>query len=634
MGPTRSNVAWAAGLAAIALAGCSEYELGSKPGTGLGTTTVPTTSAPPPTEDCLLEPVPGFEAQLNDDCAVSVAVGSFTPVVEWAMPTFPGPPGDNVMSTPIVVSVTDDDGDGRVDDHDDPDVVFVSYINAWDGGILRAIDGATGAQHWATANAGIEGTGGVAGGDIDSDGFIDLVAIAPNGVVAFEHDGRLKWRNMNLAGAFQNTSDVPAISDMDHDGHPEVIAGRAILNGEDGTLQGMGAFGYGGVFNYNVGSCSFAVDLDADGTEEVITGNAAYNPDGSTKWANGELDGYPAVADLDGDGLGEVVVSGQGELRILDTDGTLVHRVPIPGATLPGYGGPPTIADFDGDGAPEIGVAAGSRYSVIEPDGTVVWQAMTDDASSGNTGSAVFDFEGDGSAEVVYADQTRLWVFSGVDGSVRLSSSEHSNGTWLEYSVVADVDGDGHVEIVVPNEPQYGGHTGITVFGDRDDSWQPGRKIWNQHAYHITNVEDDGGIPVTADLNWRTYNNFRSGDLSSGDGLLAPDLVPSADVCEIDCNEGRIVVYALPGNEGQADVTFAQRAQFELYADVGGVVTLLDTARVTEDLVAGQYLDSVVIDLQGQDPATWDALLVRLVSDALECDDTNNEIRINGPFCE
>ncbi len=50
------------------------------------------------------------------------------------------------------------------------------------------------------------------------------------------------------------------------------------------------------------------------------------------------------------------------------------------------------------------------------------WQATTNDASSGNTGSAVFDFEGDGIAEAVYADETRLWSFAGPACSSRPSS--------------------------------------------------------------------------------------------------------------------------------------------------------------------------------------------------------------------
>ena len=45
-------------------------------------------------------------------------------------------------------------------------------------------------------------------------------------------------------------------------------------------------------------------------------------------------------------------------------------------------------------------------------------------------------------------------------------------------------------------------------------------------------------IPATAEINWETYNNFRSGDLTAGNGTTAPDLtVARAGVCEVDCDE-------------------------------------------------------------------------------------------------
>ena len=57
-----------------------------------------------------------------------------------------------------------------------------------------------------------------------------------------------------------------------------------------------------------------------------------------------------------------------------------------------------------------------------------------------------------------------------------------------ERPLVVDVDNDGQSEIVVINNNYaYGTKTGVTVYGDKDKSWRPARKIWNQHAYYITN---------------------------------------------------------------------------------------------------------------------------------------------------
>ena len=54
-------------------------------------------------------------------------------------------------------------------------------------------------------------------------------------------------------------------------------------------------------------------------------------------------------------------------------------------------------------------------------------------------------------------------------------------------SSIAVIDNDGQVEIVVTHNNLIESAHGVTVVGDMDQSWRPGRKIWNQHAYNITN---------------------------------------------------------------------------------------------------------------------------------------------------
>ena len=115
---------------------------------------------------------------------------------------------------------------------------------------------------------------------------------------------------------------------------------------------------------------------------------------------------------------------------------------------------------------------------------------------------------------MVYADETRLWILSGADGSIRLEDDRHASRTLHEYPTVADVDGDGSSEIIVPNG---GGHlgedkSGLYVLGPAEGSWLMSRQVWNQHAYSIVNVEDDLSIPSPAGSNWPSHNNFRSGD--------------------------------------------------------------------------------------------------------------------------
>ncbi len=542
---------------------------------------------------CESRVIEGKEIPYSDECFVEgTAVGSFTPVVDWKKASWAVQSSSNqVMMMPAVGSLSDDDGDGDADSDDVPDVVVITY-----GGpsVIRVVSGdGSGTEILNIQDNNVQGQGGVALGDIDNDGWTDIIAATTNGVVAYDHDGNKMWQSPSLSGHIYGTSDNPAISDMDGDGNPEIIMGNAILSNK-GKLKGAGTRGMGGVEGNNVGTTSFAVDVDGDGQQEVVTGNALYDITGTAIWTNRETDGYPAVGNFDSDDKAEIVVTSGGKIRLQDDNGKVLCTASIPGAGSAYYGGPPTVADFDGDGEAEFAAAAGSRYSVFKKDCSVSWQAVTQDASSGNTGSSVFDFEGDGIAEAVYADETKLWVFSGVDGAVKLQSSEHSNATWLEYPAIADVDGDGQAQIVVANTSYMANESGFTVFGDADKSWRSARKVWNQHAYHITNVTDNGHIPAVADRNWLTYNNFRSGDITSAtQGYTGPDLVPQIlDICKDECDRDAMLVWVTIGNKGYDDVDADVNVKLVGVLD-DGTEKLLGEATVADSIPSARKLDSI-----------------------------------------
>ncbi len=538
--------------------------------------------------------VPLAEPLTPETCEFEVETGTFTPVVEWYKPTFGlSPSSSQVMMTPVVASITDDNADGVINAADTPDIILITYAWGTTDGTLRAVKGDGGADIFAVGGD-LQGQGMVAAADIDGDGVVELLAPTPSALRAYEHDGTLKWQSGNLSSHFNGTCDAPSVTDMDGDGVPEIVIGRAILR-PDGSLRAAGTAGKGGPAGA-VGTASIAVDIDGDGVQEVVVGNALYRPDGSAIWSNGRADGYVAVGNFDADPAGEIVVSGSARVRLQDDDGAVLWDVAIPGASS-SFGGPPTIADYDGDGAPEVGVAANSSYTVFDTNGSLLWQKPTTDGSSGITGSSVFDFEGDGVAEAIYADETRLWVFAGPDGSVKLNSSDHSNATWIEYPTVADIDGDGHAEVVVPNTAYLTSYTGITVIGDADDSWREGRRIWNQHAYHITNINDDGTVPLVADRNWLSYNNFRSGDLQAADGTNAPDLIVEiVEVCRFECGDDRMPVVLRIGNRGSADVLIP------INVDLYGVTPTGDVLLTSVEFMTapgGYWTDGMLVDLSG-----------------------------------
>lgn len=580
-----------------------------------------------PAPECDSLYYPGSALAQDDECfAEAPEVGSFDPVVEWDKQSFSmgTTSSTSCMMQPIVCPLTDDDGDGDIDENDVGDVVIITYSP----GVLRALNGTDGSELWAGTNSGIQITGGAACGDIDNDGLVEVIAATSSGVVTYDNEGNELWSTNSCSGAMDGTSDAPAIHDMDADGDPEIIIGSCVLD-NTGNVEGKGSSGWGS--SSNVGSAGVTADLELDGELEVIAGNAAYDKDGNTLWTNSEQDGYPAIGNFDSDNEGEIVITGDANMRIMDSDGSVICRASIPGASA-SYGGPPTVADFDGDGEAEIGVAANSTYTVFESDCSVLWQYTgTTDPSSGNTGSAVFDFEGDGIADVVYADEHWVWVFDGVDGDVKMQDVYHSNNTWLEYPTIADITGDGSADIAVCNTAgSWGSYQGVTVFGDASASWRPGRRIWNQHGYSITNVNDDGSIPRDEDPNWLTYNNYRSGDLTPGNGYSGPDLSAQiTDVCTVECGAGNITVWVQVGNSGFNDVE--DDFDVELWAEGSTGLTLIHTERWTNSVVAGTLTDALEIELTGVDVPISDLFITvdrgnnATNGEIDECHEDNNE---------
>jgi len=147
-----------------------------------------------------------------------------------------------------------------------------------------------------------------------------------------------------------------------------------------------------------------------------------------------------------------------------------------------------------------------------------MWSNAVDD-TSGIAASTGFDFLGRGIADAVYGDQVSLLVYDGKTGSIELQQSR-SSGTIIEYPIVADVDNDGSADILVVSN--NGSSPALQVFQDSQKRWIPTRRIWNQHAYHVTNVREDGTIPQTMGNNWKLLNTFRTNSEIQNGGDCAP----------------------------------------------------------------------------------------------------------------
>ncbi len=427
-------------------------------------------------------------------CDMQPPVGTFGLALEWQSTL-------NV-STRSTAFVGDVDNDGT------PEVI-THNLNANQLYILNGITGAV--EVTINCPAISDYSDAITVADTDNDGFGEIYVIDDNNFLrCFEHTGPAKAGFVPTNTG--NNEGSPGIADFNADGTPEVYFGNRIYHSQTGALIASGGAGSKGVNPAAVAWHSAAGDvLPAVPGLELICGNTVYvvNIGASLVMPEpnnlGPLpDGFTSLADMDMDGLLDVVVTSNGDVWCWNpVSGTQIgNTFPIPNT---GKGGRPNIADYDNDGQPEIGVGGNNRYVVVDFNiGTStfsqLWVNNTVDGSQMTTGSA-FDFEGDGITEVVYRDENDLYVYDGATGAVK-ASIPCGSATRTEYPTVADVDGDGTANIICNCDVTNQGGTGkVRVYSSAGIPWVDSRSVMNQHAYSVCNINDDLSVPILPQSN-------------------------------------------------------------------------------------------------------------------------------------
>lgn len=631
----------------------------------------------------------------DESCENPIDITAILPAEQcrWTGP----PAGDahpdhyHVMSTPVVVDFDLDSDPYSLH----PSIVFTSFPTAghYGGpGVIRVIDGNDCTQQFSfdAVEDQAMSPAPVAVGDLDGDGHAEIVAVTfSGGLMAFRYDPVAQtfaqlWRSGTCVGGGppstpDNTGGAdqwsgPSIHDLDDDGDPEIIYGATVYR-SDGCLVSNSL----GFPAYHKGLIPVLIDVDADNQVELVMGNGIYEWSTALQdWVaepyfNGAALGHGQVAVADfgdwplasqgGVDRAEVVVISAGFARVQTIEGTVIFGpVAIPGG---GQGGAPTVADFDGDGRREFASAGGSQYAVFDFDclaggtpagcngqspGTgILWTQPSQDQSSNTTGSSVFDFDADGAAEAVYADECFLRIYDGATGVV-LYSAARSSGTTYENPVIVDVDGDYRTEIVsavnnyagslgcpatdpLMNSTTFGENHGIVVLRDVDDRWAASRPVWNQHAYSVTHIGDQGQIQTTSqvDRNWQdpVLNNFRQnvqGDLTA---LGEPDLTAGGDVGTVACVGTVATISARVCNRGTLPMVNGTEVAF--YED-GLTGPELCRATIPIALGVGECLVvSCDADLGGQMIDVF--VMVDPDGTTIECYEANNGALYQGVAC-
>ncbi len=502
---------------------------------------------------------------------------------------------NSLNQTPSVTQLTDDNADGVINQLDIPDVVFVAgekFSVEPPRTAIVALSGDTGAEIWSRTDILLSMFTSTVAGDIDNDGIAEIIAVRNwrEEIIAFEHDGTIKWR-VPVGGPRKPNNrpfpepyvyDLPIIVNLEGDLEAEVVLGRKVFRGLTGEVLWEGANDAGGdggkpantplVAAFGIGS--IAADVDLNGTMEVIAGRSMYDFEGNTVWHRGDIENVPfrdrggtllnhsgtnAVGNFDSDNFAEIVLAINDELWLLEHTGATIWGPKF--SPDNGTIGAPSVADVDDDGLPEIIVSSGdpqggvsAKLTVFESDGTVKWSKDIDDVS-GVTSATVFDFENDGVLEVIHSDEKNLRMFDAQTGT-QLYFTLNTSPTVYEYPVVVDIDGDKEAEIIITGYEfdVDGAQTpGVRVFEAQNGAWADAGSVWGSHSFHIDNVRENSSIPLLEEPSWLTHNTYRVQRSPLPDPLGMPDF-SVGDLRLIDQGPGRLPIARVRvGNAGPVD---------------------------------------------------------------------------------
>lgn len=517
-------------------------------------------------DECTIEAAdPRSEVDTGCEGGVSIGDPPADPwdwTIEWQWT------GGAVYATPAV---------GDLDLDGIPEVVFSSSA-----GSTVVVDGSSGTTLWSIP--GTDYQSGHALGDIDGDGYGDIVAttgscFSSHTVVAYDNTGTQLW-STSIGTACET---YPVIVDLEGDGDVEVVVNGYILDGATGstvaTLSGL-PNGWG---------APAVADMDQDGVMEIMLENKVFDSSGNLVYTCGSAGGtgsFPQPVNADSDSYGELLVAASRTLILCDDDGSTLWST----SHSSSYGSAVAVADFDNDGEQEFAFAAYNAVRLFERDGTTLWTTTVTD-SSGLAGATSWDVDLDGVPEVVYADEKAILVLDGATGAKVIEETSHGSVTLAETPAVADVDGDGQGELLYGSNS---GWQGVTVVGGSAGDWPYARPVYNQYSYYGDNIEDDLSVPLTPDAPWLSDANLFRGQPSALYVAGSPNLrIDIHDVCVSSCEEwGTAEVSVQVWNDGGAEV--AAGLVIELYGTVSGVLESFYTYETVDPIPSGGSLEFTV----------------------------------------
>lgn len=420
---------------------------------------------------------------------------------------------------------------------------------------------------------------------------------------------------------------------------------------------------------------------------DTLEGRTVFGP---IALPGGGTGGPPTVADFDGDGFAEVAAAGARAYSVFDPD------CGVPSASRVGARCPTmttngvlwsresqdmssnvtgsTSFDFEGDGRVEAVYADECFARVYDGRSGTVLFSQHHSSCTWYENPVVADVDGDFRAEIVVGSNFNCGSattgiacagvgprgvdvqFAGVrcfndtdcasgacrDGFCRCTSDTDccpSSGSGMSvectYVCAAPPDGTpGAGNTCRASRPI--GVRGLRVYGDVADRWVGSRSIWNQHAYNVTNITDNGSVPRASMVprNWRTpgLNNFRTNVQGSAETMRVADatITGARALCE---GSGAATLIARLCNRGTAPLPDALPVGF-YNGDPSNGGTRVCRAESRRAIEPGDCLE---VQCSWSAPPQRDPLTVWILADdgrtRTECHEGNNLGTLSGVLC-